>query len=66
LAIRATPVDAPDPGNSDTTAGRELFRAAGDYLADDLMAGSDSFALWNQLAFDNMQIGATNPARSYL
>lgn len=65
-AIPASSVRATDPGDSHASAEWKIRCRSGDNLADDLVARNQRPALGRQFALDNMQIGSTNPASTYL
>jgi len=62
LAIPACSVSAADPGDADTHSLREIWPAALDDLADDLVTGNDVFMPDGQFPFDDVQIGAADAA----
>jgi hypothetical protein len=59
LTIPARAVGSSNPGNAYTRADRKILRCSGYDFADNLMSGDHSGAKGRQVAFDDMQIGAT-------
>ena len=63
-AVRTAAVGAPNPGDADARAAGQA--GPGDHLADDLMPGDEARPALGQFSFDDMKVGAADPAGTHM